>query len=150
MFKLVELGPHCNGPPFRNIIKLFHYETRTVGKLVFGISYWNALLSSFLFATSRSARPITDVRKIFCLLPTAYEVWREGTVFTGMCHLFCPQGCLLPELPEGGLLAELLPGGVSFLSSFLGQGGVWSEGRWMSSHRGGGCLVMEADHLPPP
>ena len=54
----------------------------------------------------------------------------EGTAFTGVCHSFCPQGGLLPEvLPEGvGVWSG--EGGCLVL-----EVGVWSGG-WVSGREG--------------
>ena len=57
---------------------------------------------------------------VICYLVTdCIRSMAESTVFTGMCHSFCPQGGLLLELVLRGWMCEL-------------RVGVWS---------GGGCLV---------
>ena len=64
----------------------------------------------------------------------------EGTVFTGICHSFCPQGGVFLGSFLRALLPELLPGG----GCLVREGGeCLVRGGWMGvwSEEVGGCLV---------
>ena len=61
------------------------------------------------------------------LLPPAYVVWREGTVFTGVCLLTSRWGggYLVSDFRGGGTWSQIFGGGVPGLR-FSG-GGTWSQ-----------------------
>ena len=81
------------------------------------------LISGTVRPLSISPRWIQDSKRSKCIVTDRIRSMGEGTVFTGVCHSFCPQK------------------GVSVQRE--------SEG-WVSDQRGSGCLVRPGEGRPPP